>query len=256
MRYNQTNSKISRFARLAFLFIALVLFSMPVQAQNEKATVGNLELPGTSKIFNKVPARVPLKIEFENTNATDLLQAVRIKVTNNSNKPIYFVFLDIISLDVLSPRGVKYSFPIKYGRQELVKPSALPEESDIPILPGESQILILDGELLEGWTRLRGKLGLPLPLLFDLRLQHISHGDGSGYFGSTGAPFSGRYPTDEDGKLIKNVLAPQSESKKKVIESLENRTRPKSSIAISKIRELPKSCSSPTGVTASFFSQG
>lgn len=89
-------------------------------------------------IEDQIPPHLPIKIEFENLDIEPLLSNLEIKVTNTSDKPIYYLRLGIILPDVLSSTGDQIAFSLRYGRIMDFEETARPE--DVSILPGESYV--------------------------------------------------------------------------------------------------------------------
>lgn len=195
MKQHQNVAQWRPFLLVTSVFIISILSGFSVYAQNAQL----VEEEGKAKLDNKIPKHIPLKVEFENAETEDLLRTIKVKVTNTSKKPIYFLLFDFVPLDVISPDGLKYTFQLMYGRFDLIKPSAMPTPDDKPLLPGDSYIFTVDAKMLDGWDKMREKNMLPKPKIFDFRIQHLGYGDGSGYLGRTGAPFSGRIKKDSDG---------------------------------------------------------
>jgi hypothetical protein len=79
-------------------------------------------------IENQIPHHLPIKVELKNLDKEPLLRNLEVKVTNTSNKPIYFLELDITLPGVVSPGGNDIVFPLRYGRMELV-------DFDTPVRP-------------------------------------------------------------------------------------------------------------------------
>src|SRR6266850_6011502 len=61
-------------------------------------------------IDDMIPFHVPIKVELQNLDAENLLDHIVIKVTNISKKPIYYLALSIDLPDVMSSRGIPYTF--------------------------------------------------------------------------------------------------------------------------------------------------
>lgn len=235
MKKHQNVTQWQRSFLVAVLFIIPILSCVSTRAQSTQIADKNAK----AKLDNKIPKHIPLKIEFENAETEDLLRTIKVKVTNVSAKPIYFLLFDFVPLDVISPEGLKYSFRLTYGRYELKKLTALPLPDDKPLLPGESHVFTVDAKVLDGWDKKRDKDKSPKPKHFDFRIQHLGHGDGSGYLGRTGAPFSGRIKQNSDGTMRKNVLMKESEFKLKNYQT-PKRTATRFDVSFSLTKETEK----------------
>jgi hypothetical protein len=89
-------------------------------------------------IEDQAPSHLPIKVEINNLHVEPLLRNVEIKVTNTSSKPIYFLELDILLPDMLSPDGHPTGFPLRYGRTRLIDFQEPLRPEDAPLQPGES----------------------------------------------------------------------------------------------------------------------
>jgi len=103
----------------------------------------------TKRTFeNKIPAHVPLKVKIKkekedkalDPNNNNWFRDIEIEVTNTSDKPIYFLSMDVIMPDVLNERGVRMTFPLTYGRVEFYEHNTTPIPKDVPIEPKATQV--------------------------------------------------------------------------------------------------------------------
>jgi len=136
-------------------------------------------------IEDQIPPGVPLDIEIKNLKTHSLLRDIEIKVTNTANKPIYFLGLSIVLPDTLSEAGYPISFPLRYGRPELIKFENPLEPSDVPLLPGESFIFKIPGQNLMGFESLVAKRKIiqsELKRVY-LMFRHLNFGDKTGFSG-------------------------------------------------------------------------
>ncbi len=146
--------------------------------------------PKDSKIINKVPSHLPIKIEIINEESNEPLRDLRIKVTNVSNKPVYFLkFFVSTNEDFVSPNGSQYGFPLKYGRPQLIKFSERASIEDIPLKKGDSHIFNIDPTEAKRFNESMSASFRSRPEYYLLEFQFLSFGDGTGFWGSNGKAF-------------------------------------------------------------------
>jgi hypothetical protein len=163
-----------------------------------KSRPPNLPASPERVIEDQVPAHLPLKIEINNLQVEPLLRNLEIKVTNISEKAIYFLELDLVLPDVLSPSGHPISFPLRYGRTRLIDFQEPLRSEDVPIQPGESFSFKIPAKNLGAFERLAARMNLPQSAIKTVYLlfQQINFGDKTGFSTSGGLPV----PTPLKGK--------------------------------------------------------
>jgi hypothetical protein len=155
-----------------------------------KKSEPNSALSLESVIEDQIPSHISIKVELLNLKKEGFLRKLEIKVTNISNKPIYYLNLSLLLPDVLSPNGNPIGFPLKYGRTELISFQEPIRPDDVPILPGESFIFKIPEENLGPFERFAARKKLPLSeikkvyLIFHL----LNYGDKTGFSGTGGTP--------------------------------------------------------------------
>ena len=134
-------------------------------------------------IEDQMPPGVPLDVEVKNLRTNSLLRDIEIKVTNTAKKPIYFFELGIVLPDNLSPEGYPIGFPLRYGRDDLIKLTNSLEPGDIPLLPGASLILKIPDRNLVGFERLvaEGKITQAEVKRVYLMFRQLNFGDQTGF---------------------------------------------------------------------------
>ena len=161
------------------LVFALALGSVAVWSQEETG------------IINKVPKHVPLKIEISYEDEEDILGGARIKVTNTSEKPVYYLkFFISTKEDFVGPTGVQYGWPLKYGRAALVTFDERVVPEDIPLKKGESYVFQLPEGAGKRFAESMKESYRAAPNSYLLQFQFLNFGDGSGFVGDSAAPFS------------------------------------------------------------------
>jgi hypothetical protein len=146
--------------------------------------------PGERVIEDQIPSHLPVKVELKNFEVEPLLRNLEIKVTNTSDKPIYYLKLSILLPNVLSPNGNPMNFPLRYGRTDLIDFNEPVRVEDVPISSGESYIFKIPEENLRPFERLAAKKKLSrseiniVYLLFHL----LNFGDKTGFSTTGGIP--------------------------------------------------------------------
>ena len=175
---------------LVVVIASLLLFSRlgPVQSapQQSKRT-----------FESAVPAQVPLKIKIKKDKEEKALDAenknwfrdIEIEVTNTSDKPIYFLSLDIVMMDVLTDRGVRMSFPIRYGRVDFYDHNTKPIREDVPIEPKATQTFTFEETNIIGFEAWRDMNKKNDPLKLEVWFHHLNFGDGTGFTSLNALPF-------------------------------------------------------------------
>jgi hypothetical protein len=123
---------------------------------------------------------------------------MEIKVTNTARKPIYFLELGIVLPDNLSPAGYPIGFPLRYGRDKLIKLTNPSEPGDIPLLPRASVILKIPERNLAGFEGLvaEGKITQAEVKRVCLMFRNLNFGDTTGF--------------SSDGSAIPNIRRERS----------------------------------------------
>jgi hypothetical protein len=174
---------------LLFLFSRLA----PVQSATQQ---------GKRTFENKIPPQVPLKVKIEkekedkalDTANKDWFRDIEIEITKTSDKPIYFLSLDVIMPDVLTDSGVMMTFPIRYGRTDFYDHNTKPIRDDIPIDPKATVTFKFeeDNQIgYEAWRRINKKND---PLKLEAWISHLSFGDGTGFTSLGALPFPFKPP--------------------------------------------------------------
>lgn len=136
-------------------------------------------------IEDQIPIGLPLTIEIRNLKTDSLLREIEVKVTNASNKPVYYVSVDIVLPYNLSEAGYPLGFPLIYGRPELIKFDSPLEPNDQPLSAGESAILKIEEKYLLAFDNRKAK---PATAQEEVKLAYLmfrglNFGDGTGFSG-------------------------------------------------------------------------
>ena len=158
-----------------------------------------VEREPTRRLFeNRIPEHLPIKVKikrekeklFRDLNNEKWARDFEIEVKNVGEKPIYELFFQLEVPEARIANSYQV-FSIVYGRVELYDTNKRPNAEDVPIMPGETMVLTIDGVGVRGWDEARAR-GLVPPRIHGVRLlfQSLMFGDGTGFDGSTGAPRS------------------------------------------------------------------
>lgn len=139
--------------------------------------------PDERVIEDQIPRHLPLKIEFENLDAEPLLTNWEIKVTNTSDKPIYFLELVVALPEVPNSSGQQFMFPLRYGRMDLIDFSEPVRPEDVPLLPGESHVFNTPEDYLSNLKSRHSEIRRVF-----LFFQEINFGDKTGFTTTGGLP--------------------------------------------------------------------
>ena len=145
---------------------------------------------------NKIPEHIPIKIKikkekeesFKELNNEKWLREFELEVTNTGKKPIYFLYITMCT-NVKVDNGLEMVYPLVYGRAQLGDIVTKSTSSDMPIQPGETIILTI-GEAPYFEKGVREKRW-PQSTKFTAKIQTVSFGDGTGYFGTELYPPTG-----------------------------------------------------------------
>lgn len=151
------------------------------------------------RIFeNKIPSHIPIKIKikkekeqsFKDLKNEKWLREFELELTNTGDKPIYFLYITM-DTDVKFDRvGPEIVFPLTYGRAQLGDIVTKATSDDVPIKPGET--IILTAGDATAWEQGVRENRWPESTKFRARIQVLSFGDGTGYFGTELYPPVGR----------------------------------------------------------------
>ena len=162
---------------------SIVIFSLLFIFSASQNIFGQL-----TKVENKIPKNVPLKIEIKNYGSENWVKDLKIVVTNTGDKPIYLLNLNLIT-DATAEDGYPLGFPFIYGNTDLSSIDELARETDTSILPKKSYTFKVEKDFVDGWTLARAQGKYIEPQTAQLRLGWLSFGDGTGIKGG-GTPYN------------------------------------------------------------------
>ena len=136
---------------------------------------------------NKIPVHIPIKIKikkekedsFKDLKNEKWLREFEVELTNTGDKPIYFLLIHL-NTNVKFDSGPEIVYSLMYGRPELGDIVTKATSEDVPIKPGETTYLGVDGAPL--WEKMVREKRFPESTKFIADFQQLSFGDGTGYF--------------------------------------------------------------------------
>ena len=185
------------------------------------ATLGLVQRASTQatkrSFENKIPAHVPLKIKIKkekeekalDINNKNWFRDIEIEVTNTSDKPIYFLSLNVEMPDVPPDRpGEIKVFPLSYGRGEFFDQNTKPIPEDIAIEPKATHIFVFDEVQRHGYEAFRTRKNTQDPVKLEVSINHLSYGDGTGFTTLGALPFPFKNNPEELGRCLPKSRPP------------------------------------------------
>ena len=181
------------------IVVAILLFEAPVTLSIA---------PGQDeRVFeNTIPKHVPIKLKIKKEKEKSFkvltndkwVRELELEVTNTGDKPIYFLFLDLIT-DV-RVGGDRLVFSLTYGRAELGDIISKARPDDEPIRPGETYVFKIHPGQVPAWEQSVRKKNHPEASRIQAKLESLSFGDGTGYFGNQPYPPADKRQSRLDGR--------------------------------------------------------
>lgn len=194
----------------------IVLFATlgMVQSASTQATKRSFE----SNIPPHVPLKVKIKKEKEekalDINNKNWFRDIEIEVTNTSDKPIYFLSLDIEMVDLAPDRpNAITGFFLTYGRGEFIEQNTKPIPEDVPIEPKATHTLVISENQRNGFEKWRTENKGRDSLKLRMWINHLSYGDGTGFTSLGALPFPFKNNPDELGRCLEKSRAPDEWAK-------------------------------------------
>jgi hypothetical protein len=179
-----------RLLQLALFCLAFIFLLTPVLVQSIAQSTEERELE--DKIPKHLPIRVKLKREkekaFKDLKNEKWVRDLELEVTNIGDKPIYFPDLHIELPEIRDEGARIISFPLFYGRTDLISIKKKAEPEDVPLKPGETHVFSLEHKQ-QAWEIFKRKLNWPQPKNIQVIFQALSFGDGTGFLGMEGLFF-------------------------------------------------------------------
>ncbi|HZH32382.1 MAG TPA: hypothetical protein VEY11_16575 [Pyrinomonadaceae bacterium] len=150
------------------------------------------QLPQVEReLIDNLPKHLPLKIKVKNLKSEQWVREFALEITNTSDKPIYYLYINISLPDVITENNRNLGFPLRYGRGALTSFAVPLEPDDVPIKPGETYTLQIPEQLQQGWERFVARRGISKdePKKIKFIFQVLNFGDGTGFRAPSGVPF-------------------------------------------------------------------
>ena len=166
-------------------------------------------------------------VAINNLGNEHVFRDLEIVVRNNSNRPIYFISVDVIFPDfwVSGPDGVPSSIAtiLTYGRIGLAKVNELATAEDKPINPGGTHVFKIAEKHWVAYERTLAKRGVTESIIktISIRIDSISFGDGTGY--KVGTYFSKKHlsikspPEDNQAKVFTKTIGLKNNSSARLV---------------------------------------
>jgi len=160
--------------------------------------------PEERKFEDKIPKHVPIKFKltadkekrFKDLKNPDWYRDFELEVTNTSDKPIYYLDLDLVYPEIESGIGAPVAVPLRYGRMNFIDHHTTPLPTDVPIQPGETYTFLIPEADRKGWEWHKRNKHTPDPKRIVLQFGALSFGDGTGYDTLQAVPYPYRRSRD------------------------------------------------------------
>lgn len=197
-------SKTSTVLPKTFLLL-LALIVIVILLMNAKVTSSIARAQGERVFENAISKEVPIKVRvkkekeasFRNMKNEKWVREFELEVTNSGDKPIYFLFLDLITDVKLG--GDPLEFSLVYGRAELGDIVSKARTEDEPIAPGSTYVFKIHPGQVPAWEQSVREARHTEASKIRLKIESLSFGDGTGYLGNHAYPPAGRLqPTQQN----------------------------------------------------------
>lgn len=123
-------------------------------------------------------------VDIRNLQEDDWVEKLEVEIKNISDKPIYYIRLAII-VDEIKPAPNFYplNFVYRFGNSRHINLGSLAEPEDESIKPGESLVIKIPQDQVEGWNRWKAEQNFPPVTKVQFYFELVNFGDGTGYFG-------------------------------------------------------------------------
>ena len=171
---------------------------------------------------NKIPSHVPLKIKIKkekeekalDINNKNWFRDIEIEVTNTSDKPIYFLSLNLELADLGSDRpNALRTFFLGYGRGEFYEQNTKPIPEDIPIEPKATHTFVINEDQRNGFEKWRSQNNGRDAFKLQMSINHLSYGDGTGFTTLAALPFPFKSSPEDLGRCLPKSRAPDEWAK-------------------------------------------
>ncbi|HZS43827.1 MAG TPA: hypothetical protein VFC63_01885 [Blastocatellia bacterium] len=111
----------------------------------------------------------------------DWAKNLEFELENTSGKPIYHIQLFLKSPDWKAPDGIEIDFVLSYGSFRFINNDHDPDDTDVPIKPGETVTIRIPKEQADAFEKEVSEGRLPDTKRLVLQFHAISFGDRTGY---------------------------------------------------------------------------
>jgi hypothetical protein len=196
-----------------YLKLLPVLLIVAVGASIFVRSSGVAQSNGERAFNDKIPKRVPIKIKIHpdhekaaKDSKNDRWQHdIAFEVKNIGNKPIYFLEF-FLEMPEIKPDGLVLGTQILFGRSSIFdQGQGMARPEDVPIQPNETIVLTIPKVHADGWDKRSQVQHLPQPNKVDIVFMELNFGDGTGFVGTTGAPWPAAKSASIDKKPSKET---------------------------------------------------
>jgi hypothetical protein len=180
------------------LLLGFALFVVAIFLMNARLASSIVRGQDERLFENTIPKDVPIKVKikkekeqsFKDLKNEKWVREFELEVTNAGDKPIYFLFLDMITDVKLG--GDPLVFSLVYGRADLGDIISKARSEDIPIKAGETYVFKIHPGQVPAWEQSVHEARHPQASRIRLKIESLSFGDGTGYFGNHPYPPAGK----------------------------------------------------------------
>ena len=173
---------IAKILLLLFVLMTVGIFLM-------KPPLSSSSTAQTERVFeNAIPENAPFRIKikkekeksFKDLKDEKWVREFELELTNTSDKPIYFIYIELITDVKIGNEPLVFS--LVYGRAELgdIITKAAPEDESIK--PGETYVFKIHPGQVPAWEKSLDEKSHPDATRIKAMIQMLSFGDGTGYF--------------------------------------------------------------------------
>jgi hypothetical protein len=136
-----------------------------------------------AKTSNTLTKEVPINIDIKKSDSKDWLHEMEVVVTNNGEKPIYYLYIVLIFDGLMAESGDRMGVPLRFGSGRMYSTVNTPEKDDPFIKPHEGHTFRISDGSADAWAGSFEQGRYPRPTGVTAELGWISFGDASGFTG-------------------------------------------------------------------------
>lgn len=181
------STKVSTaFPKALVLFFVLIMVT--VFLMKPPLTSSTAAMQGERVFENAIPENAPIRIKikkekeksFKELKDGKWVEEFELEVKNTGDKPIFFIFIDLITDVKLGNTPLVFS--LVYGRAELGDIITKAEPDDPSIKPGETYVFKIHPGQVPAWEQSVREKSHPDASRILAKIETLSYGDGTGYF--------------------------------------------------------------------------